>query len=590
MNIVRFLCALVFAASLCAQTGIFPLKDIRAGMKGVGKTVFSGSRIAEFEVEVLGVLDNIGPKQALILARLSGGPLAETGVLQGMSGSPVYIGGRLVGAVAMGFAFSKEPIAGIRPIEDMLRVEGTPAITGRAARLRPWDGRLSALVPPREDVLAAGERMVDIATPVSFGGFTRETIEHFAPQLRSLGLEPRQGMSGGGRLDQAMGAPSKLEPGSMISVQLVSGDLSIGADGTLTYIDGKRIYAFGHRFLSVGSTDLPFARSEVLTLLPNLSSSFKISTAREWMGSITQDRSVAVAGELGRRAATIPVSISVVDRGENAAKPASYQLRIVNDRVLSPFLVQMAVFTAIDATERTTGESSFSVNGEVEFEGGAAPVKLNNMYSGDFGLAAQVSLATAVPVAYVMQSGFPALRPKRVALNIESYPRKRQLQIDELWSSRREARPGETIELTVMLTGESGVELARKVSYKVPAGAPPGQLQFTAADANVMNITEYRQLVAAPPRSPAQLVSFMNGLRANTKAYVRVWRTEPAYDVEGETLPNPPPSAGMILARTQPSLAAVPAMLNSKIAELEIAVGADMVVSGSKTIQVEVKE
>jgi hypothetical protein len=590
MNIVRILYGLVFAASLCAQTGIFPLKDIRAGMKGVGKTVFSGSRIDEFEVEVLGVLDNIGPKQALILARLTGGPLAQTGVLQGMSGSPVYIGGRLVGAVAMGFAFSKEPIAGIRPIEDMLRVEGAPGSTRGAARLRPWDGRLSALVPPREDVLAAGERMVDIATPVSFGGFTRATIEHFAPQLRSLGLEPRQGMSGGGRMGPAMGDASKLEPGSMISVQLLSGDLSIGADGTLTYIDGKRIYAFGHRFLSVGSTDLPFARSEVLTLLPNLSSSFKISAAREWMGSITQDRSVAVAGELGRRAATIPVSISVVDRGADAATPASYQFRIVNDRVLSPFLVQMAVFTAIDATERTTGESSFSVNGEVEFENGSAPIKLNNMYSGDFGLAAQVSLATAVPVAYVMQSGFPALQPKRVALNIESYPRKRQLQIDEVWSNRREARPGETIELTVMLTGESGIELTRKVSYRVPVGAPPGQLQFTAADANVINVTEYRQLVAAPPKSPAQLVSFLNGLRANTKAYVRVWRAEPAYDVEGETLPNPPPSAGMILARTQPSLAAVPAMLNSKIAELEIPVGADMVVSGSKTIQVEVKE
>jgi hypothetical protein len=308
------------------------------------------------------------------------------------------------------------------------------------------------------------------------------------------------------------------------------------------------------------------------------------------MGSITQDRSVAVAGELGRRAATIPVSISVIDRGSSAAKPATYQLRMVNDRVLSPFLMQMAVFSAIDATERTTGESSLSVNGEVEFEDGSGPIKLNNMYSGDFGLAAQVSLATAVPVAYVMQSGFQALQLKSVALNIESFPRKRQLQIDQIWSSRREVKPGETLDLTVSLSGENGLELTRTVSYKVPVGAPLGPLQFTAADANTINITEYRQLVSTPPKSPAQLVSFMNGLRANTKAYVRVWRAEPSYDVQGETLPDPPPSVGMILQRTQASLSTTPATPNARITELEIPVGADMVVAGSKTIQVEVKD
>ncbi len=586
---VRLLCGLLLAASLCAQTRIFPLKDIRSGMKGVGKTVFSGTRVEEFQVEVLGVLENIGPRQSLILARLSGGPLAETGVLQGMSGSPVYFDGRLAGAVAMGFAFSKEPIAGIRPIEDMQRVESAPSPPREIARREPWDGKLGSLVPPPADLLAPGGRMVDIATPVSFGGFTRAAIEHFAPQLRTLGLEPRQGLAGGGRMDPRLGNPAALEPGSMISVQLVSGDLSIGADGTVTSVDGSRISAFGHRFLGVGATELPFARSEVLTLLPNLSASFKISTAREWMGSITQDRSVAVAGLLGRRAAMIPVSISVADRGGNAAAPASYDFRVVNDRVLSPFLLQMAVFSAIDATERTTGESSFRVAGQVEFEDGTTPIRLENMYSGDLGLAAQVSLATAVPVAYVMQSGFAALQLKRVELRIESYPRKRQLQIGQFWSSRREVKPGESVDLTVVLSGENGFEVIRTVPYLVPVGAPPGPLQFTAADAGIINITEFRQMLAAPPKTAAQLVSFMNELRANTKAYIRVWRADPTYDVEGETLPAPPPSVGLILARTQGSLSSMPVLANARLAELDIP-AAEMVITGSKTIQVEVKE
>jgi hypothetical protein len=568
------------------------LRDVRAGMKGTGKTVFSGDRIEEFQVEILGVLDNIGPKQSLILARLSGGPLVKTGVLQGMSGSPVYIGGRLVGALAMAFAFSTEPIAGIRPIEEMLRVRESAAPSLRPAHAALWDGQLASVIPPQQDVLAAGgARMVDIATPVSFGGFTRNTIEHFAPQLRSLGLEPCQGMSGGPRLGPALGNPSALQPGSMISVQLLSGDMSIGADGTITSIDGQQVYAFGHRFLAIGSTDLPFARSEVLTLLPNLSTSFKISAAREWMGTITEDRNTAIAGQLGRRAATIPVEISVRRHAPASASeaPASYQLRMVNDTILSPFLLQMAVFSAIDATERTVGESSFTVSGEVEFAGGAPPLKLNNMYAGDFNLAAQVSLSTAVPLAYVMQSGFETLKLKRVALEIGSFPQKRQLQIDQLWSSRREVRPGESVDLTVVLAGDNGTELTRKVTYRVPIGALPGPLQFTAADAITINLTEYRQLISTPPKSAAQLISFMNALRANTKAYLRVWRAEPAYEVQGESLPGPPPSLGMILARSQASLTSLPALANSKVAEFELGAG-DMVVSGSKTIQVEVKE
>lgn len=585
MNTVRFLCGLLAAAALSAQPRFFPLKDIRPGLKGVGKTVFSGTKIDEFQVEILGVLENIGPKQSLILARLAGGPLAGTGVLQGMSGSPVYIDGRLAGAVAMAFAFSKEPIAGIRPIEEMVQAGGQPAM--RARRLAaPAEWQPGAQLPPRQDVLAGGQRMVDIATPVSFGGFTRNTIEYFAPQLRALGLQPLEGMAGGRRLDPGLGDPTQLQPGAMISVQLLAGDMSIAADGTVTYVDGDRLYAFGHRFLAAGATNLPFARSEVLTLLPNLSASFKISTPREWMGTITEDRSTAVAGRLGRRASLVPVSISVAERGGRAY---SYQFQMVKDPVLSPFLLSMAMFSALDATERAAGEASFGVSGTVEFENGLSPVKLNNMYAGDLNLAAQAALATAAPVAYAIGSGFDAIRLKRVALQIEAFPRKRQMQIDQVWASRREVRPGETVDLTVALRGDNGADLTRKVSYSVPVGAAAGPLLFSVADATTINLTEFRQLLVSAPASAAQLISFLNALRPNTKAYVRVWRMAPAYDVEGETLADPPPSVAMILARTQPSLSMMPALPNSKLVEMEIDAG-DTVVSGAKTIQVEVKE
>src|SRR5690348_10401985 len=187
--------ALALAAALSAQTALFPLKDLKPGMRATGKTVFSGERIEDFQVEVLGVLENFGPKQSLILARLSGGPLEHTGVMQGMSGSPVYFDGKLAGAVAMAFPFSKDPIAGIRPIEEMVRATG-PANTADASPAVASNRSLFAsrdLTSPfrRPEAPRPGDaQMVDIATPLSFGGFTRGTLDAFAQQLRPLGLEP----------------------------------------------------------------------------------------------------------------------------------------------------------------------------------------------------------------------------------------------------------------------------------------------------------------------------------------------------------------------------------------------------------------
>ena len=445
---------------------------------------------------------------------------------------------------------------------------------------------LTRLLPPRQELAAGGAKLVDIATPVSFAGFTRATLDQFAPQLRALGLEPAQGLAAGGRSDLRMGDPSALKPGSMISVELMTGDMSIGADGTITYIDGNRIYAFGHRFLAIGSTALPFARSEVLALLPVMSTSFKISAPKEMMGAILQDRNTAVAGELGRAADMAPVSISVSRAGKRLD---SYRMEMVNDRFLSPLLVQMAVFSTIDATERTVGASSFRVIGEVEFQGSAAPLKLNNIYSSDTGSAVIASLSTAIPLAYILQSGFDSLQVKKVAFDIESFDAKRQLQIDSAYVNKRDVRPGEKIQVTALLVGENGNEVVRRVEYQVPMGLTPGPLFFTVADGMTTNLTEFRQIIGTQPKSISQLISTVNSLRANTKAYVRVWRPEPAFQLEGEDFPDPPPSVALILAGSQTTLGSVTQTRNSKLAELEIGAG-DCAINGSKTIQVEVKE
>jgi hypothetical protein len=587
VDVCRFVVSLILAASVwpqfaAGQIAIFPLRDVRAGQHAIGKTVFQGNKIEEFQVEILGILENVGPRQNVILARLSGGPLAETGVMQGMSGSPVYMDGRLMGAVALAFNFSKEPIAGIRPIEEMLAVgdSGQPPVAPKVASNKAasnadsFSSKLDSFV----------SRLIDIATPVSFSGFTAGTLDQFAPQLKKLGLEPRQGVSSGGKLPPQLGTSASLRPGDMIAVELLSGDMSVGAEGTVTAVDGKSIYAFGHQFMSVGNTELPFARAEVITLLPNLNSSFKISSPLEWMGAITQDRSTSIYGELGRKAETIPVSLTVKD-GRRA--PLLYHMQMIQDRVLSPYLVQTAVYSAMDATERTLGLASYSLRGGVEFVDGAPPLKLDNTYAGDYNVPLQASSGVSAPLASILGAGFDALKIKSINLEIEASERKRFLQVDQITASPKQVHPGGTVELAVTLTGENGLEVLKSVRYRVPVGAPAGALNFTVSDGSLSNALDYQQL-SEPPKSPTQLVSFLNGLRPNTNAYVRVWRTDPAFQVQGQDLPNPPPSVGLILARAQ-ATQGVWVPRGSKIDELQIATG-DVVVSGSKTAQVEVTE
>jgi hypothetical protein len=576
---------LLSIATAHAALNIMPLKDLRAGMRGTGKTVFSGDKIEDFQVEILGVLENTGPKESLILARLSGGPLEHTGVMQGMSGSPVYIDGKLIGAVAMAFPYAKDPIAGIRPVEEMLRVGlapgAQPAVPSRVS-LPSSPAGLASLFPARPVNGFGDSRMTEVATPLSLGGFSAAAVEQFAPQLRSLGFEPRQGISTGGAPEDRMGDPSRLQPGSMISVELMTGDMSVGADGTLTAIDGNKVYAFGHRFLDIGPTDLPFTRSEVLTLLANLNTSFKISSAHELMGVISEDRDTAVAGTLGRRAAMVPLDITVTSE---SGRTDNFHMLMVNDRLLSPYLLQMAVFSAIDTTTRQAGVSSVAIHGAVEFENRSEQARLQNIYAADGSSAMQAAISTATPLAYLMQAGFNSLKIRRVSLDLRSFASKKELDIGEVYLSRKEVKPGDTIELMTQLDGENGLELTRSVKYTIPLGTAPGILYFTVADGTQTSLAELRQIIAQTPTSPEQSISTVNRLRPGDKAYVRIWRAQPAYAVAGEELTDPPPSLALVLGSTQ----SVSQNKNSKIAELVIDAGENMV-SGSKTVQVEVKE
>ncbi len=585
---------LALASLLAGAQAFFPLRDVRPGLHGVGRTVFEGNRIEEFQVEILGVLQNLTPRQTIILAKLSGGPLADTGVLQGMSGSPVYIDGKLLGAIALGFPFSKQPIAGITPIEQMLADTASPAAPGNSRPPSPAASQsepsaLAAASAPPAFSSSFGN-LTEISTPLALSGFSPRVLQAFASDFRRLGFEPQQAISAG--TPPSPQYTGSVAPGSMISVELLTGDMVISADGTVTYVNGKRVYAFGHRFLNGGSTEMPFARSEVVALLPTLNTSTKLSAAREWVGTMLSDRSSAIAGEIGRPARMIPVTVSVHSPETGAH---DYHFQVVNDRLLTPFITQAAIFSTLDVTERTLGAGTLRLHGRVEFEGKLPPLVVQDIFVSDSGLTQQVSNDAVVTLGFILGAGFKSVRVKNISFILDPVESKRQLHIAQAWASAHECHPGDSLQITTLLEGENGIDFTRTATYQVPIGAPIGPLNFTVSDAATLNTPDFAGLTQSTLRTPEQLIEVINGFRGSEAVYLRVWRQEPSFTISGPLpggdLTDPPPSVMLVLADPSASAtsnAALTVIRGSQIAELKLPVN-DYVVTGSKTIQVDVK-
>ena len=587
---------------------IFPLSEIRPGLKGVGRSVFEGSKIEEFQVDVLGVLKNISPRQSVILARLSGGQVERTGVLAGMSGSPVYIDGRLAGAVALGFQFSKEPIAGITPIEEMLQSSeeesghkspetksawwfepgtdtgvgprlissGTPDLLPPALnRSNPvfWEGQETSLVP--------------VATPLVLSGFTSGAIEQFLGPLHSLGLIPVQG-GGSGTADDnnAWGDPTRIQPGSMISVELVRGDMGASADGTVTMVDKDHIYAFGHPFLSAGPTEIPFAESQVITVLPSYSNPMKITTPGRLLGAIGQDRATGIFGVLGQKARTIPVDMEIVSsRGISR----SYHFEVVNDRFLLPFLINFTAFSAIGSTERLVGESTLRVEQTISLDG-LPEIKGENFVSGNANIAVAAAQSAATPLAYLMQSGLAPLDIHNIHLKIVSTDRRMAQELEQVWGSKREVKAGEAIEVTALLRSQDGKETLQKATVEIPASLTPGPLTITVGDGSSMDRQETgRPVRPFLPQNPQQLIRAINKSRRNNRLYVRLARVETGFVLQGENFPSPPPSVVRTLTADPAVSTNILPTLLSTVAEYEMD-PVPSVVNGYKSITVDVRD
>jgi hypothetical protein len=583
---------------------LFALEDLRPGMKGTSRSVFSGTEPEQFGVEILGVLPGFpAPRQTAIIARLTGANVEKTGVFAGMSGSPVFIDNKLVGAIAFSFPFSKEPIAGITPIQQMIDVfeKGSASETQRpkepravsfaqlastdwkASLPKPSSGPMSLIAPvsvgsPLMPLM--GQQMTPIATPVVFGGISQESLAMFAPQLMANGLLPVSGVGGSaGMTPMAKANDKTLLPGASVSVQLVRGDYSIAASGTVTFRDGDRIYAFGHPFLGLGASDMPMSETAVVTVISNLNNSFKLSVPGEMMGSISQDRASGVFGQLGQAPKMIPVKINLHTSRD---RTDTYAYEIANDSFLTPLLLNITVFNTITSSERTLGDSTITIKGAINIKGQES-IEVDRRFSaGNSPILAAGSVAG--PISSLMGSGFDDVQIEGVTLDISSTDTKYAGTLERIALSKTEAHRGENIEIQAYVRTESGKQFVQRIPVKIPDDATPGQLLVFVGDGGALQ--EGSASRSFVPQDLGQLVQAINKVKKSDRLYVKLFRITPGAVIGTSELPNLPPSVVATLNSDRNSGGYTPTVL-SAVYEMELA-PAEFVISGQQLIGLDI--
>jgi hypothetical protein len=598
-------------ASLPASTTLMALDEVRPGMTGVGRTVFDGDRREEFKVHILGVLRNVvGPQRHLILARLEGGPLERTGVMQGMSGSPVYVDGRLIGAVSYSIgAFSKEPIAGITPIAEMtetaalaarrpaiarqdlelpLTREGLAAALRKAfQRMRPFaerPGDVDALGLPAADAGRIGALLRPIATPIVMGGFgdaARSLVGGAFSDAGFLPINAGAWHEGSASSQNDAKAPYHLEPGDAVGVSLITGDLEFGGTGTVTHVDGDRVYAFGHPFFNLGPTQFPMTRARVYSLLPSLMSSFKITAMGETIGTFEQDRATTIAGRLGAGPAMIPIRLSLAsERGIRR----TFTFNVVNDQLFTPLLTFVTVFNTLGSYERQFGAATYTISGKARVKG-HTDVAFENLFTGDTSLSGAATYI-AGPITMLLSNDLEKIEIDGLDITVGSAEEPRSAKLERVWLDDARPRAGRTSTLKVLTRSYRGEETVRSLPIEIPPHAS-GSLTLLVSDG--VSLTQWEQREARrpmPAQSVAQMIRTFNNSRKNNRLYVRLVSVGPGAIVEGESLPALPPSVLAVLEADRNGGSFVP-LRNAVIGEWEIPT--DVAVLGSRQLTIAVE-
>lgn len=537
--VVILLCGAGMSARAAGTPPIFPLSQVRPGMQGVAYTIFTGDQIQQINVTVLGVLkDAMGPKQDIILVQLSGADVAKTGVVAGMSGSPVYFDGKLAGAISLKIGnFTKDAIAGVTPIENMLDIQNamTAPIHVASAGARA-STNAQALNWPQKVGLGGDQFLVPIETPLVFSGVMPEALARFSPDFKAYGMSAAVG----GTVPASPG-DAKLKPGDMVGMQLASGDLSMYAGCTVTAIIHGRVFVCGHPILGLGSVKMPMTRAYVVTTLASSLESTKIMNTGGTIGTFQQDRLTGVVGQLGPGPGMLPVSVNV----DTGSQQKRFHFNVVENRKLTPVLVALATYNGVVSNTAYNHGSTLQLNGKIEIAGHPS-VELRDMFVPTNPLMpAGMELALDVESAFARIYMNPYEQPKvqNVTVNVTAMPESRWSEIDGAWTDRSEVRAGQTVKIKVLLRPYRGTSYIKEVPITIPAQAPHGKLQILVSDAASLN--RLREMFGGQGQQLQnldQLIGMINRQRQNDRLYVTLLENAPTLLVEDKELPNVPAS------------------------------------------------
>ena len=596
-----FLVALLLLTAISMKAddapAIFPLSQVQPGMKGVAYTIFAGDEIEKVDLVVLGVLhDALGPKQDIILVQLLGEKVEHTGVVAGMSGSPVYFDGKLAGALSLKLgAFTKEAIGAVTPIENMLDVQNAPEPAANAtlqssgSSIQPAniENTFSAARIPlpenyaRQISAGAGQFLVPIETPLITTGLYPETIALFSKQLSAWGMS----MMAGGTAAPSP-ADAQLKPGDMVGVELIRGDLSISPGCTVTTVDHGKILACGHPIFSFGNVSMPLARAHVITTLASSMASTKIISTGGTIGTLTQDRVTAIGGRLGEGPPMIPVDVTLVTG--DAQK--QFHFEIIESPQLTPLLVALATYNGVVGNTAYGEGSTLQLDGEIAIKGHTA-VTLKDLFPptdnpvpGGFFVAADVQST----FTQIYSNPYEIPHIAAIHLRVTALPERRAATIDDAWVEANEVRPGQTVAVKVQLRPYRGPAFVQEFPITIPMQAARGPLQLVVSDAETVNRTVQSLAASSQGQLPGleELIKLMNREHQNDRLYATLMQPTPTLMVEDKVMPNAPASAINVLDQRQ-SPGGARLLYQSKAGEWSV----DMhqVISGERTLTITVK-
>ncbi len=609
-----------FAAALAAFAGdpnlprpkagkveTMPLSEIKPGMKATAWTVFQGTEPEAIPIEIIGRYKNQwGPKQDIILGKM-GGKAIRTNVAGGMSGSPVYIDGKLIGAVALRIStFSPDAICGITPIEYMLEINDydaskpedahTPDKIGQRNRVSAQGGMLGELVAAGA---TGGMRpqmpaMVPIETPLALSGFSDSTMREFGPFFQQMGIPVVQGGAATGDMltsKPVAGWQHSLNPGESVAGVLVSGDFSITGLGTVTYNDGKKVLAFGHPFFNLGPVDMPMTKGEVLMTLASSYQPNKMANATDVVGALHQDRHSGIEGTLGAQSEMIPVSLKVraLDEKGATASEKNFHFNVFVHQKWTPYLMMLTLYNSVSQLNEFADEATYRLSGKVEMKGNSN-ISLSNMQaSGEMPMPAPMVLAGWVGDRFnrLYLNNVKTPDVKSVSMTVDLLPERRVATIESAWVANADVQAGDQVPVKVFLRPYRGEPLQREFMVKVPEGLAKGDHRILLSDADTVNRMQNIAGVMNHFIDLPETVSLINQERSNNKLYVSLVESSPTAYYDDKTLPSLPSSVLNVMQAGRASNR--PLVTSPETATEQMALPFDYVVTGSYSLKIHVK-